>query len=102
MNPLISKERETDSHLLLSICVLVHSAEGVLYPGQPSRETQQQAYHPLQVSYEQLVPLQLNGKTALTDQHLQGLPVGHVLLNIRLEGAAHLFQWAQTRLDIRH
>ncbi len=50
-------------HLLLSICVLVHGAQRVLYPGQPSREAQQQADHPLQVSYEQVVPLQLHGQT---------------------------------------
>lgn len=86
------KERGLVPHLLLSICVLVHSAQGVLYSGQPSREAQQQADHPLQVSYEQVVPLQLHGQTALTDQSLQGLAMSHVLLNLCLQGATRLFQ----------
>lgn len=57
-------------HLLLSISVLIHGAQGVLYPGQPSRQAQQQTDHPLQVTYEQVVPLQFHRETTLTDQHL--------------------------------
>lgn len=89
-------------HLLLGVCVLVHRAQGILYPGQPSREAQQQADHPLQVSYEQVVPLQLHGQTALSDQHLQRRPVGHVLLNLCLQGATCFFEWTQAILDEGH
>lgn len=96
------KDKTSIPHLLLSICVLVHGAQGVLNPRQPSRQAQQQAHHPLQVSDEQVVPLQLYGLTALTDQHLQRLPVSHVLLNLCLERTAHFFQRVQSRLDIRH
>lgn len=95
-----NKQKALVAHLLLGISVLVHGAQGVLHPGQPSREAQQQVNHPLQVSYEQVVPLQLHGQTALTDQHLQGLSMGHVLLNLRLQGTTCLFQRTQTLLDI--
>lgn len=99
---IISHNPPPTAHLLLGVCVLVHGAQGILDPGQPGREAQQQVHHHLQVTYEQAVPLQFHRKAVFTDQQLQGRPVGRVVLNLRLEGAAHLIQGAQALLDVRH
>lgn len=89
-------------YLLLCVRVLVHGAQGVLDPGEPRRQAQQQADHSLQVADEQVVPLQLHGQTALSYQRLQRLASLPVLLDLSLESTPGLIQTTQVLLDVGH
>lgn len=89
-------------YLLLVVGVPVHGAQGVLHPGQPGREAQQQADHPLQVPDEEAVALHLQWEAVLADQRQHCLPAPSVLLDLRLEGPAGLLQAPQPLLRVRH
>lgn len=85
MKPLIT-------HFLLSVCVVVHSTEGVLDAGQAGRQAEQQADNPFQVFYKLSVALQLSWHTALSYKSLYRMASFAILLFLSLKGGANFLQ----------
>lgn len=83
------------THPLLGGGVLLQGVEGVLHPGQPAGQGQQQAHHLVQIPYKHPELVQLVGFAHLLDLGLHLVSQGVVVQDVLLETLAGLAQHLQ-------